>query len=78
MVSKTNKHIKEILNNVKNLKNNTFKKYQLCGYHEYKLLAHELSQIDNISYKLNELKYLESKKISEKSLKKYQKKNIKT
>ena len=54
MVSKTNKHIKEILNNVKNLKNNTFKKYQLSGYHEYKLLTHELSQIDNISYKLIE------------------------
>lgn len=54
MVSKTNKHINEILNNVKNLKNNTSKKYQLSGYHEYKLLAHELSQTDNVKYKLIE------------------------
>jgi hypothetical protein len=29
-------------------------KYQLSGYHEYKLLAYELLQIDNISYKLIE------------------------
>ena len=64
MVCKTNKHIKEILNNIKNLKNNTCKKYQISGYHEYKLLSHELSQIDGVKYSMIEDKTLTKNVVS--------------
>ena len=59
MVEKTNNHIKEILHNIKKLKPNTCKKYQLSGYHEYKLLEYELKQINNIKYELIEDKILQ-------------------
>lgn len=64
MVSKTNKHIKEIINNVKNLKNDTCKKYQISGYHEYKLLSHELSQIEGVKYSMIEDKTLTKNVVS--------------
>ena len=54
MVEKTNNHIKEILHNIEKLKPNTYKKYQISGYHEYKLLTYELLLINNITYKLIE------------------------
>ena len=54
MVEKTNNHIKQTLHNIENLKTNTCKKYQLSGYHEYKLLIHELLSVNNITYELIE------------------------
>ena len=54
MVEKTNNHIKEILHNIEKLKPNTCKKYQISGYHEYKLLTYELLLINNITYELIE------------------------
>lgn len=65
MVNKTTKHINEIIHNIKNLKNNTIKKYQISGYHEYKLLTHELLQFDNIKYELLEDAILEKNVVSE-------------
>ena len=64
MVCRTNKHIKEIINNVKNLKNDTCKKYQISGYHEYKLLSHELSQMEGVKYSMIEDKTLTKNVVS--------------
>ena len=64
MFEKTNNHIKEILHNIEKLKPNTYKKYQISGYHEYKLLEHELKQISHIKYKLVEDKLLQRNKVN--------------
>ena len=54
MVNNTNNNIKKIINNINKLKNGSCKKYQISGYHEYKLLEYDLKQINNIKYELVE------------------------
>ena len=54
MVDNTNNNIKKIIDNINKLKNGSCKKYQISGYHEYKLLEYELKQINNIKYELVE------------------------
>ena len=59
MVDNTNNNIKKIIDNINKLKNGSCKKYQISGYHEYKLLKYKLKQINNIKYELVEDKILQ-------------------
>ena len=64
MVDNTNNNVTKIINNINKLKNGSCKKYQISGYHEYKLLEHELKQISHIKYKLVEDKLLQRNKVN--------------
>jgi hypothetical protein len=54
MINKTDKHVKETIYNIRQLKAGACKKYQISGYHEYKLLAHMLAQCQcsDVEYQL--------------------------
>ena len=52
MMKKTDKNIHLILNNIEKMKIGANKKYQISGYHEWKILNKKLSYIPNIKYEL--------------------------